>query len=250
MVPGLKRVAVLTNPSDPNQASQIEQAQTAAQSLSVELHVAEAATPDKLESAFATIAAARAQALIVLQSASFFYQYPRIVAFTAASRLPALFAEKQVAQAGGLMAYGPSIRACFRRAAAYVDRRAALGNFDLAPGAMDVEAHEQIGGSVALIFAVVALKLARFGRDRASHLADELDRALVEADYWAFRVGRFGIEIEHVLNHPRYRQPARSSRLSVYLVEKSEKRKYSPQLGSHLGNPGLHTIPRDPLNAG
>jgi putative tryptophan/tyrosine transport system substrate-binding protein len=52
MVPELKRVAVLTNPSDLNQASQIEQAQTAAQSLSVELHVAEAATPDKLESAF------------------------------------------------------------------------------------------------------------------------------------------------------------------------------------------------------
>jgi putative tryptophan/tyrosine transport system substrate-binding protein len=122
MVPGLKRVAVLTNPSDLSQASQIKQAQTTAQSLSVELHVAEAATPDKLESAFATIAAARPQALIVLQSAMLFYQYPRIVAFTAASRLPTLFAERQVAQAGGLMAYGPSIRACFGRAAAYVDR--------------------------------------------------------------------------------------------------------------------------------
>ena len=35
MVPGLERVAVLTNPSDPNQASQIKQAQTAAQSLTV-----------------------------------------------------------------------------------------------------------------------------------------------------------------------------------------------------------------------
>jgi putative tryptophan/tyrosine transport system substrate-binding protein len=104
MVPGLKRVAVLTNPSDLSQASQIKQAQTTAQSLSVELHVAEAATPDKLESAFATIAAARPQALIVLQSAMLFYQYPRIVAFTAASRLPTLFAERQVAQAGGLMA--------------------------------------------------------------------------------------------------------------------------------------------------
>jgi hypothetical protein len=101
MVPGLKRVAVLTNPSDLSQASQIKQAQTTAQSLSVELHVAEAATPDKLESAFATIAAARPQALIVLQSAMLFYQYPRIVAFTAASRLPTLFAERQqVAQAG------------------------------------------------------------------------------------------------------------------------------------------------------
>ena len=122
MVPSLKRVAVLANPTDPNQASQIKQAQTAAQSLNVELHVAEAAAPDKFESAFATIAAARAQALIVLQSASFFNQYPRIVAFTAALRLPALFAEKEVAQGGALMAYGPSIQACFRRAAAYVDR--------------------------------------------------------------------------------------------------------------------------------
>ena len=66
---------------------------------------------------------------------------------------------------------------------------------------MDVEEHEQIGGSVALIFAIVALKLAGLGWDRRANLADELDRALVEADHWAFRIERFGIEIEHVL-HP------------------------------------------------
>ena len=109
MVPGLKRVAVLTNPTDLNQASQIKQAQTAAQSLSVEVHVAEAAAPNKFESAFATITAAHAQGLIVLQNAMFFNLHPRIVTFTAASRLPALFAEREVVQTGGLMAYGPSI---------------------------------------------------------------------------------------------------------------------------------------------
>jgi hypothetical protein len=35
---------------------------------------------------------------------------------------------------------------------------------------------------------------------------------------------------------PRYRKP---SAARVYLAGRSEKRKYSPQLGSHLGNPGL-----------
>jgi len=49
-------------------------------------------------------------------------------------------------------------------------------------------------------FAVVALDLAGLGWDRSAHLADELDRALVEADHRPQRVRRLGIEIEHVLH--------------------------------------------------
>ena len=56
MVPGLKRVAILMNPSDLGQVSQLKEAQIAARSLSVELHVAEASAPDKFDSAFAAIA--------------------------------------------------------------------------------------------------------------------------------------------------------------------------------------------------
>src|SRR5580704_4116792 len=41
----------------------------------------------------------------------------------------------------------------------------------------------------------------RLGRDRRANLADELGRALVEANHWPARIGRLGIEIEHVL-HP------------------------------------------------
>ena len=44
------------------------------------------------------------------------------MAFAAASRLPALFPEPEVGQEGGLIAYGPSVPANFRRAAAFVDK--------------------------------------------------------------------------------------------------------------------------------
>jgi putative ABC transport system substrate-binding protein len=90
--------------------------------LGISLHIVEASTPDGLETAFATIAAAHGGALLVTQDVMFFNEHHRILAFTAASHLPALFAEKLVVESGGLMAYGPSVPASFRRAAAYVEK--------------------------------------------------------------------------------------------------------------------------------
>jgi hypothetical protein len=57
-----------------------------------------------------------------------------------------------------------------------------VGDFDLAPGPVHVKEDEQVGGLVALVFAVVAFKLARFGRDRRPDLADQLGRALIETN--------------------------------------------------------------------
>jgi putative ABC transport system substrate-binding protein len=122
LVPGLARVAILSNPANQSHAGLVKQSQAAAQSLGIEIEVADAPAPDRLENAFAAITAARAGALIVLPDGMFFGQYPRVVAFTAASHLPALFPEKQPVEAGGLMAYGTSIPASFRRAGAYVDK--------------------------------------------------------------------------------------------------------------------------------
>jgi putative tryptophan/tyrosine transport system substrate-binding protein len=122
LVPGLARVAVLANPANQSHAVLLRQTRDAAQALKVELHVAEAPTPEKLDGAFATIDTARAGALIVFPDAIFFGQYPRIVAFAAAAQLPALFPEKEVVQAGGLMAYGPSILAAFRGLGVYVGK--------------------------------------------------------------------------------------------------------------------------------
>jgi hypothetical protein len=67
-------------------------------------------------------------------------------------------------------------------------------------GAVGVEEDEQIDGAVATIFAVIALKLTRLGGDRLTNLADELGRALVEADHRSLGIGRLGIEVEHILH--------------------------------------------------
>jgi putative ABC transport system substrate-binding protein len=46
----------------------------------------------------------------------------RLVAFAAQSRLPAIFPDRDFAEAGRLMTYGPNLAANFQRAAAFVDK--------------------------------------------------------------------------------------------------------------------------------
>jgi len=61
-------------------------------------------------------------ALIVLASALFWNQRAVIVERVAAVALPAIYPEREYAEAGGLVAYGPNVAENFRGAAVYVDR--------------------------------------------------------------------------------------------------------------------------------
>src|SRR5262249_61910699 len=97
LVPGLARVAVLSNPLNPSIAPILEQTKAAAQSLGVEVHVAEVQAPDKFESAFAAITSAHAGALIVLPDPVLYGQHPPVVTFTAPSHLPTLVPEQECA---------------------------------------------------------------------------------------------------------------------------------------------------------
>ena len=65
---------------------------------------------------------------------------------------------------------------------------------------MHVEEDEQVGGAVAFILAVVSFDPTRLGLDGLADLADQLGRALVETHHRALWVGRFGVEIEHILH--------------------------------------------------
>jgi len=66
IVPRLARVAVLSNPLNPNTAPIVEQTKAAAQSLGVEIHVAEVQAPDKFGSAFVAITSAHAGAFLLV----------------------------------------------------------------------------------------------------------------------------------------------------------------------------------------
>ena len=121
-VPGLTRVAALSNPTVPFYAHEARELEAAARSLKLGLQFVEARAPSEITAAFSAATKERAGALIVLGGSMFFAHRARISELAAKSRLPAMYGAKEYAEAGGLMAYGVSVRDSFRRAAGYVDR--------------------------------------------------------------------------------------------------------------------------------
>jgi putative tryptophan/tyrosine transport system substrate-binding protein len=122
LVPGLSRVAILWNSQNPSSQIAMEPTLAAGQLLKIAVEPIALTSVDAFEAAFASIKTVGATAFIVTPDGMFFGQRARIAALAAAARLPGLFSEKEAAQAGGLISYGPSIPANFRRAAVFVDK--------------------------------------------------------------------------------------------------------------------------------
>ena len=72
------------------------------------------------DQAFATMAEAHTDAVITLPSGVFGDRRTQIVDLASKTQLPGIFPDREFAEAGGLMSYGPSVRANFHRAATYV----------------------------------------------------------------------------------------------------------------------------------
>ncbi len=121
-VPGLSRLAVLWNPREQAMALEIGEAKVAARTLGVELQTLEARDPGDLDGAFEAALGEGVEALVLVLTAFFISNRPRVVELAAKSRLPAMSGEPDFARAGGLMAYGPSLADMWRRAATYVDK--------------------------------------------------------------------------------------------------------------------------------
>lgn len=122
VVPKLARVAVLVNPANPATAAAARNVEAAARRAKAAITTHSAATPAAVEQAFAAMAAARAGAVIVTLDPLFIQQVPQIADLALRHRLPSIFANREFAQAGGLMSYGQNQAEIYRRAAGYVDR--------------------------------------------------------------------------------------------------------------------------------
>jgi putative ABC transport system substrate-binding protein len=116
------RVGVLSNPTAPAPPAQAERLTGAARSLRIDLMQVNAQSPSELAEAFAKVSQAGVKALLVETDAMFFSQRAGIVDLAAKHRLPAVYGEREFADAGGLMAYATNLPATFRRAATYVDK--------------------------------------------------------------------------------------------------------------------------------
>jgi putative ABC transport system substrate-binding protein len=122
VVPGLARVVVLWNAANPANASVWRETQVAASALGLVLHAQEVRGAQDFAGAFARTAQVHADALLVLDDALINMHREEIAAFGTQEHLPSVFAARESVVAGGLMSYGPSLPALFRRAATYVDK--------------------------------------------------------------------------------------------------------------------------------
>src|ERR1700730_10205999 len=121
----VSRVAGLWQPGfmdERTDKDMLKAADVAARALGVRLQVVEARGPTDIDSAFSKMTKARAGALTVLPSAMLFTERRRLLDLAAKNRLPAVYVQREFVDAGGLMAYGPSLADLFRRAATYVDK--------------------------------------------------------------------------------------------------------------------------------
>jgi putative tryptophan/tyrosine transport system substrate-binding protein len=121
-LPGVSRIAVLWNPADRYNAFEVSVMETVAHGLGVQLQSLEVRGPDEFERAFDAATQEGAGALSVLATSFIALNMRRIVDLALQHRLPAIFWSQAFAEAGGLMAYGPSRPEAFQRVAALVGK--------------------------------------------------------------------------------------------------------------------------------
>jgi putative ABC transport system substrate-binding protein len=116
-IPGILRIGQLWDPETPPGTLA-----STAQAAGLEVMTLAAQSASEFEPAFASARAAGAQAVVMLPSPAFVSRRSEIIRLADTYRLPAIYGARDFVLDGGLMAYGQSNSANFRRAATYVDR--------------------------------------------------------------------------------------------------------------------------------
>src|SRR6266567_9101933 len=123
VVPQHSHVAVLWHPhayGDRTMAGMLKEAEHAAGILGMQLQFLAAEGPDDIEGAFSLMT--RADALSVFPSPILFAAYGHIASIAADKKLPAIYAAREGAEAGGLISYGANLPDLARQTALYVDK--------------------------------------------------------------------------------------------------------------------------------
>jgi putative ABC transport system substrate-binding protein len=121
VMPVARQVGLLLNPDNRVMRSVLEAAAKAADDLKISLASFDVRGTNELDSAFATMAAKRLDAVVIPEDGVLIANTKRIAELSIDARVPA-FGFKQIAVAGGVLAYGVDIVATFRGAAVFVDK--------------------------------------------------------------------------------------------------------------------------------
>ncbi len=122
LLPHLRRVAVLWEPTATASRESMGETEAAARALGIQIEGIGIRGPDDLTEAFRSIVMGGFDAIDVLASPLVTGNRERILDFAREARMPGIYQERPFAEAGGLISYGPNFEQLFRRLAYYVDR--------------------------------------------------------------------------------------------------------------------------------
>ena len=122
IVPGAGNIGVLANLVDAKAPPQLQELKSAGLESGIEVIAAEADTPDDLDGAIKMLVGHGIDVMIVLQTSMLLSERRKIAALAVAARIPTDYGYRQHVDSGGLISYGVDLRACFTRAAYFVDK--------------------------------------------------------------------------------------------------------------------------------
>jgi putative ABC transport system substrate-binding protein len=122
IVPGLARLALMVNANNPGTLLQANEITAAAGVLGVEVQALTIRSADDFEGAFQAAASGHADAIHPASDSVVTNGRDQLAELGLRYRLPTVFELRENAAAGGLLSYGPSLVAMYRRAATYVDK--------------------------------------------------------------------------------------------------------------------------------
>ena len=121
VLPGAKRVAILTNADNASIKAMIPPLEAVGKVLKLEVRRFDVRGPADFEKAFEAMVAARVDAVVPIDDAMLIANDQAIANQAAKRRLP-LVAWNEAVEKGGFLAYGVDFPDMFRRSASYVDR--------------------------------------------------------------------------------------------------------------------------------
>ncbi len=122
LVPGVRTVAVISNPESILDEYWSTHVQQAAERIRVNVVRAEAHTSAGLDRAFRSMSEQRVGAFVLMVETYFLNEVQRIVMLANEYKLPGIYGFREYAEAGGLVSYGLSYRDYFKGVARYVDK--------------------------------------------------------------------------------------------------------------------------------
>jgi putative ABC transport system substrate-binding protein len=122
LVPRMRSIALLVNPTSPISALQTSMMEDAAQTVGVQLKTFQATSQTDFEATFARFVEQRPDVLVVAADPFFTNRRHELVALAARHSIPAIYEWREFVEAGGLMSYGASLKDAYRQIGLYAGR--------------------------------------------------------------------------------------------------------------------------------